>query len=396
MAQSMNAMTAERRDGSGVVQAPTSAPHSLRNMASAHRAQLRRRAWLKECGIIALSYAVNGICLGLYSLTGTTHWSAGLAYVIPGWIVSGTIAVLIAQQYTVNFKDPSLATVQTVAAMVMGVVGMALYPEISFAYALFLFAVFLTPSYRMPMWQTNLAWLIVSLMSLVVTVGRGHTLHIPYDTHVEQLIAWLCFVVMLARCVLLSVINTNGTNLLRQRGKQMVEKLAQIERMATYDELTGVLNRRSLLRILGEEQARTDRGGSTTSVAIFDLDHFKVLNDTLGHPAGDKALQLFAASVQNLTRTTDFFGRYGGEEFLMILTDPEPDPDLKKAERAVERIRAGLAGVDWSGVAPGFKLTYSAGVASYRLGETAQQLLSRADQGLYAAKNDGRNCTRIG
>ncbi len=150
------------------------------------------------------------------------------------------------------------------------------------------------------------------------------------------------------------------------------------------------------MRILAQEQARTDRTGSTTSVAIFDLDHFKKLNDTLGHPAGDRALQLFAASVQKLTRTTDYFGRYGGEEFLMILTDAEPDPEVKRAQRAAERIRSGLSGVDWGAVAPGFQLTFSAGVASYRSGETAQQLLSRADQGLYAAKDDGRNCTRIG
>lgn len=372
-----------------------SAVHPLSAEASANRALARNKAWLRECAFIAATYGINGVCLALYALTGTVHWSAGLVYAVPGWIVCAVIAFLIAQRRTAHRKDPSLATVQTVSAMVLGVVGMALYPQISFAFALFLFATFLTPSYRMPGWQTNLAWLVVSGLVIFVTVGRGHTLHIPHDSLAEQFIAWVCFAAMLGRCVLLSLVSTQGTNLLRQRGKQMAEKLAQIERMATYDELTSVLNRRSLMRILAEEQARSDRSGTSTCVAIFDLDHFKRLNDSLGHPAGDRALQLFASSVQLLTRNTDRFGRYGGEEFLMIFTDPHPDADGRKAELAVERIRAGLEGVDWSVVAPGFKLTFSAGVASYRTGETAQELLSRADQGLYMAKDDGRNCTRI-
>jgi diguanylate cyclase len=153
-----------------------------------------------------------------------------------------------------------------------------------------------------------------------------------------------------------------------------------------------VLNRRSLLHIVGDERARTDRSGSPTSVAIFDLDHFKMLNDTYGHLAGDRALRLFADEVSKLTRSTDRFGRYGGEEFLMVLTDT----DVEKAEIAVERIRTGLTKVEWGTVAPGIGVTFSAGIATYRPGESTEQLLARADLGLYGAKHAGRNCTRAG
>ncbi len=367
-------------------------PPEVTHSASAERAGRRRKGWLRECTVIAISYAINGLCLSLFALTGTVHWTVGLVYAVPGWTVTAVGALLVAQNRTVKFKDPSLTLPHSAAAMVICVIGMALYPQINFAYGLFLFAVFLTVTYRMPRWQANTAWLVASLLVAGVTMGLGKSLHVPSASTGEQLIAWVCFVVMLGRCVLLSLINTSNTNLLRQRGKQMAETLAQIERLANYDELTGVLNRRSLLRILDDEQAHSDRNSTPTSVAIFDLDRFKVLNDTLGHLAGDRALHLFASSVQQHTRSTDRFGRYGGEEFLMIFTNT----DTEKAEVAIERIRASLTSVDWSPVAPGFNLTFSAGVASYHPGETPQQLLSRADQGLYGAKHAGRNCTRAG
>jgi diguanylate cyclase len=192
--------------------------------------------------------------------------------------------------------------------------------------------------------------------------------------------------------VMLSVFNTQTNRLLRQRSDLMTLSLAKIERLANYDELTGVLNRRRLLHILQDEMARTERNGAPVSVALFDLDHFKAVNDTLGHLAGDQVLHQFATTVQAQSRNTDRFGRYGGEEFLLILTETDPP----KALLAIERIRSALALVDWQAVSPNLSVTFSAGVACYITGESAEALLNRADLGLYQAKENGRNCTRMG
>jgi diguanylate cyclase (GGDEF)-like protein len=189
---------------------------------------------------------------------------------------------------------------------------------------------------------------------------------------------------------MLSAINVRNTRLLRDRGQQMAATLAQIERLANHDELTGVLNRRRLLQILADEMAHTDRSGTPVSVALLDLDHFKTVNDTLGHLTGDQVLKHFAAAVQAQARTTDRFGRYGGEEFLLILTGA----NLEQAELAIERTRHAVAAVDWESLAPGLRITFSAGIATYRENESAELLLSRADLGLYSAKDAGRNCTR--
>ncbi|HET7794252.1 MAG TPA: GGDEF domain-containing protein [Rhizobacter sp.] len=350
----------------------------------------RRRAWLRECAVIAASYALNGFFLALFAIIGTVSWVAAPLYTLPGLAVSALAAYLIASHRTERLKDPSLSVVHSVGSVSVCVLGVGLFPQMAFAYGVMLFTVFITATYRMPKWQVQLMLVLVVLAFGGVTLSLGHTLRIPNASTAERFVSWLFFVGTLGRCVLLSVINAQNNRLLRDRGQQMKATLAQIERLANHDELTGVLNRRRLLQILDEERAHTDRSGAPVSVALFDLDHFKAINDTLGHLTGDQVLKQFAAAVQAQARTTDRFGRYGGEEFLLILTGA----DGAQAEQAVERTRNALSLVDWGAIAPGLRVTFSAGVATYRDQESPELLLGRADLGLYQAKHDGRNCTR--
>jgi diguanylate cyclase (GGDEF)-like protein len=120
---------------------------------------------------------------------------------------------------------------------------------------------------------------------------------------------------------------------------------------------------------------------------MLDLDHFKQVNDSLGHATGDAVLKAFVKVVHATMRETDVFCRYGGEEFLMLLVDA----DVEAAATAVDRVRLSVAQHDWSAVAPGLALTVSAGVAGWRKGETLEPLLNRADSALYKAKRNGRN-----
>jgi diguanylate cyclase len=354
------------------------------------RALQRRRAWLRECAVIAISYALNGFFIGLFAFTGTVSWVAGLMYALPGCVISAVTAHLIASGRTAHFKDPSVSLVHTVGSASLCVLGVGLFPQMAFAYGLMLFTTFITATYRMPKRQVQFTLVSAASLFACVTLALGQRLQIPHETTGEQLLSWVFFVVTLGRCVMLSVINAQNNRLLRDRGHQMAATLAQIERLANHDELTGVLNRRRLLQVLNEEMAHTDRSGTPVSVALFDLDHFKTVNDTLGHLTGDQVLKQFAAAVQAQARTTDRFGRYGGEEFLLVLTGV----DVAQAEQAVERTRNALSLVDWGAVAPGLRVTFSAGVATYRDKESAELLLGRADLGLYEAKHAGRDCTR--
>ena len=161
--------------------------------------------------------------------------------------------------------------------------------------------------------------------------------------------------------------------------------------LAVTDALTGVLNRHGLMPQLEQKLSAAQRSGRPVSVVLCDLDHFKQVNDTHGHAVGDEVLQRFANKAKMHTRSSDHFGRWGGEEFLFVL----PDTALADAQAIADRLRKGCNEADRRS-GPGAKLpmvTMSAGVASssYSEGTTVAQLLAKADRRLYLAKVS-RNC----
>jgi diguanylate cyclase (GGDEF)-like protein/PAS domain S-box-containing protein len=170
--------------------------------------------------------------------------------------------------------------------------------------------------------------------------------------------------------------------------KALIESEERLRQLATTDSLTGIANRRHFFDLAEKELVRSLRYGRGLAMIIFDIDHFKKINDRLGHPAGDAVLQHIARAVQSRLRASDIFGRIGGEEFAVVL--PECDPD--HAVRTAERLRRAVAAlrVEFSAEAVG--CTISSGVAILRGdAETIDSLMQRADEVLYAAKKRGRN-----
>ncbi len=162
------------------------------------------------------------------------------------------------------------------------------------------------------------------------------------------------------------------------------EKTRALSEMAATDELTGIPNRRSILEVLGRESARARRYAEPLAVLMIDIDHFKEVNDTHGHAAGDAVLKGVASTLHSTVRDSDFAGRYGGEEFLAIL----PHQDERGALIAAERIRRKIAD---SEMGPDrLKVTVSIGVGAMAA-DGVDAMLSRADRAMYAAKAAGRN-----
>ncbi len=155
--------------------------------------------------------------------------------------------------------------------------------------------------------------------------------------------------------------------------------------LALTDELTGLPNRRAALRALDQALAQQHRGSLAASVAMVDLDHFKDVNDRYGHDVGDDALRHAARLLLSLTRSTDTFTRWGGEEFLLVCSS-KPPTDLAAV---CERFRVALETSPVPG--HGFRLTASLGGAHAKVDESAEDLLRRADAALYQAKHLGRN-----
>lgn len=155
--------------------------------------------------------------------------------------------------------------------------------------------------------------------------------------------------------------------------------------LALTDELTGVANRRAVLATLDRE-ARD--AGAALAVVMFDIDHFKSINDRHGHATGDAVLRGVAAVATAAVRGSDRVGRVGGEEFLVVLRGADED----EASRVAERLREGVAAMRVEGAPP---VTASFGVACRREGEVTEALVRRADAALYAAKSGGRNTVRV-
>jgi diguanylate cyclase (GGDEF)-like protein len=197
----------------------------------------------------------------------------------------------------------------------------------------------------------------------------------------------LVFALTIGRCMFLGMFSSSIQQSLYQSGLKLKEAYKRIEELAELDELTGAFNRRCIMRMLDEEIARAGRSGTPCSIALIDLDWFKRINDTYGHPTGDEVLRTFAISMFANIRSIDRFGRYGGEEFLLVL----PDLSVDAAARALDRLRAIIADLDWSAFSPSMNVTISAGVATLRPNESPDTFLARADSALYAAKAKGRN-----
>ena len=170
--------------------------------------------------------------------------------------------------------------------------------------------------------------------------------------------------------------------------KLLDESMRKLELMAHTDPLTGSNNRGYFMERLGAELDRAKRYGSIFSFVMLDLDHFKSVNDTRGHAAGDEALRSLCRVLNSSElRSTDFFGRIGGEEFAIVL----PETAKQGAVETAERVRGNLENRAVLHEGSEFYITASMGVSEYRDADTRESLLNRADQAMYNAKETGRN-----
>jgi diguanylate cyclase (GGDEF)-like protein len=180
-----------------------------------------------------------------------------------------------------------------------------------------------------------------------------------------------------------------GAALAHRRTLALTEEL---QHHATTDALTGLPNRRHLMAAMETEVRRAGRAGRPLSLALLDVDRFKAINDTHGHPVGDEVLRVTAEELLKVTRGGDLLGRFGGEEFAIIM----PETNLDQAHLACERLRRAVAEriLHYPNGTSG-RVTISSGVALLAGGEGCDHLVSRADGALYQAKAGGRNLVKL-
>lgn len=168
---------------------------------------------------------------------------------------------------------------------------------------------------------------------------------------------------------------------------ELEQELAQVSNLLREDQLTGALNRRGMEEAMARELARSERMGAPLTIGLLDIDHFKKLNDSLGHQAGDEALRHLARVVKGMLRPTDTLARYGGEEFLILL----PNTGDEEAMEVLRRVQRALTKQFFLHDNERVLITFSAGVSERQAGEDAGAMIARADAAMYRAKQSGRN-----
>ncbi|HEX2651553.1 MAG TPA: GGDEF domain-containing protein [Burkholderiales bacterium] len=357
---------------------------ALRAARALERDQHRRRRWVFGT---AGSYAVDTAFLALFALVGTIHATVPVAYGTGAVLICVAQYALIARGWNLRARDPNLTEIFIMLGIAMNLGVVAAAPQIAFPFLANQFTVFAFGMMWLSLRDSIVVWTLGAIAFGAVLLANGGTMGVPSATRYEAFLTWAYFAVVMGRCLVLSVYAAEMRARLAESRRRLAASYEQAKVLASHDELTHALNRRSLMAALERERNRAERSSQPFSVAILDLDHFKSVNDTLGHAAGDAVLKEFARVAGETKRTTDVFGRFGGEEFLLILVDI----DCSHGLQATERVRMAVEAIDWSTTAPGLKVTVSAGVACYRKGETIEQLLHRADTALYEAKRAGRN-----
>jgi diguanylate cyclase (GGDEF)-like protein len=370
----MNPRDVAQKSASTAAQVPAS-PHTAH---SGRRQRIRMRRFVFASvfsivfvGVLSLFYAqgmVDGDTLAHAALF-------VLAFIVAFYFIFRT-------GINLKFSDPSLTGLQFLAAVVTMLYVVYHAPDTRLAFTPFFFVAVMFGMLRRDSRKIAILGFVSVVLFVLLTVLRYANNH---DAEILRLDMLQCLVMAVTLPWILFL--EGHLQRLHQGLADVRMKLEDIEEKAARDELTGVYNRRALLAAMHDSKLRSDVTGEPFSICMIDLDLFKRYNDEFDHLTGDQVLRTFARAVMDGLRTTDFFGRYGGEEFVQIL----PRTPLAGAIAEAERLRSRLGKLELPVTSSIGRLTVSIGVAEYVPKESIEQTFARADSALYKAKHLGRD-----
>ena len=359
--------------------------------AAAGRAE-RLRQCMQMLLVVLISYGLDTLLLLGLAYADVIDAMVAWAFGATGAAACGVFCVLLRLRFSERLSDPFLVVPQMLVHSAIHVGFMFWVPGVGVLFLMMVLIIHAFGAMRVsPVHVLASSVLMAIGVGTVIVFGELH-LSLPMGDVAQRSLSAAWFALVLARSTLLDVYGAQLRDMLVQRNKKLKEKFEKMHRRATRDGLTGALSRRSVMELLEQQHHKFELTGESFGIALMDIDHFKQVNDRFGHPVGDEVLRYFSRRAAAEMRTSDRLGRYGGEEFLAVLTTE----DESSAHLAAERVRDGVAKHDWSRLSADLKVTVSLGVAVCRPEETLDQLLARADAALYEAKRSGRDCVRMG
>lgn len=386
---------------------PPMQPHAMASAALTHtkppRAVSGTRSPLQRAGDLILGsdetmrerLRLPMFAMVLYAIwTGMVYW-----YAIPSgqvdaqigrFVIAYTLSAmlifypLIRSGWTANLPDAGLSLAQIIVACGACAFGYAIAPDLRASLLHLMCVVQVFGMVSLYPKACRIAGASAVLMLMTAFTALLWQTPPDFEPRLEGLkLALTCFI--LARLSMLAHDFSKVREKVGTERLELAQAVQQVHELVIRDSLTGLFNRKYMQDLLEQERQRHDRTGHPYCVALIDLDHFKKINDTHGHQAGDDVLTGFASAAQAALRETDVICRWGGEEFLVLLRDT--DPALQGRE-ALKRLRDNLTNLR---TPSDTAVTFSAGLALARTDEPAERTIERADRALYAAKTAGRN-----
>lgn len=340
--------------------------------------RLRRLQWG-----VGSHICTTTIVFALY-LLGLVPFGPAIIFACSSVLLNVLFYLMIRSGFNERFNDPSLTGLQIVCALLPAVFVMYF---ITNAQARTVFLLIATGTMVFGMFSLkrqairNIGWTILaSYLALLLALQVGAPERIDWRVEV---------VVMFAYASVIYLVSYLGGKLVNMRNRLKAQN-KQLERMASLDPLTDLPNRRSLMLTFERATRKADRRNQdyeSLSIGLLDIDNFKLINDSFGHDIGDAVLKKLSAKLRRTLRQEDFIGRFGGEEFLVIL----PETALEAAEATGQRLCDATRQAVIEELPVHYSLSVSIGVTEYQPDEKIEATIKRADRALYEAKAGGRN-----
>jgi diguanylate cyclase (GGDEF)-like protein len=356
-------------------------------LGTERKQRLRLARSLGAVGVFAVCLMVQWLAVSL----GMADRSAALA--LTWFVIAGVLVCYLSLRtgWSQRWSDPALTMPQMVYSLLALMLAYGINPQLRGLMPMIMALVLVFGAFILPARRCRqLGWLSVAMLAIVMyySAARDPVLFEPRIEGFNFLFSALVLPIMGSLAGQLS------SMILQQRVQknELREALEKVRLLASFDELTGLPNRRQVMEVFSQEERRSLRQSAPLCCAIIDIDFFKQINDRMGHPAGDEALQRFSALLSAALRANDVLARWGGEEFMLLL----PKTAVEEAAEVLERLRGRCAArANWLD-APHLQVTFSAGLVALQPGEPTERLIARADAALYLAKAAGRNRVMLG
>jgi diguanylate cyclase (GGDEF)-like protein len=339
------------------------------------------QAWL-ACGLLCLCMVALHIAaaFGLVDAGQIWWWSAAS---LAGML---TVVVLIRTGLNKRFSDPALTMQQMLYAILCAAWAYSFTGLVHSMVSLILAVILMFGMFGLTSRQVLLVggYTLALFGSVMILSAQRHPDHYPAG---GEVVHFMMLCIMVAGVGVLTVRLHHMRDRLRRQKVELEAALAHIHRLATHDDLTGLVNRRHMQQLLENERMRLERSEQDWCIALIDLDHFKSVNDVHGRAVGDEVLRALSRHAHTLIRRTDVLARWGGEEFVLLL----PNTPIAMATTSLERLREHLHANPLVVHDIALPVSFSAGLTEHLRGETVAQTLERADKLCYAAKTLGRN-----